>query len=144
MASTTPNKKAPPGKAEGPQASHALMGSVWKPDFIWIVASVLAQAAANVFAKKAALDHSGQGLMALLWNEWNALQLVALIGQACCWIMALRKFSLSFAYPLTSLVLGLNLLFAWLIFDESVERHHLLGVGMIMTGVILIGSRGKA
>jgi multidrug transporter EmrE-like cation transporter len=115
----------------------------WSSGLIWIISSVLAQTAANVFAKKAALDHSGQGLIVLVWNEWNALQLVALGCQACFWIMTLRKFALSLAYPLTSLVIALNLLCAWWIFDESIQMHHLLGVGLIIVGVTLIGSRAK-
>ena len=128
MASITSYQKTPPGTAAGAQTSQSLTGSAWHSGLIWIVASMLAQTAASVFAKKAALDHSGQGLTALIWNEWNALQLVALASQACCWIMTLRKFSLSFAYPLTSLAIGLNLFCAWMIFDESVAGHHLVGV----------------
>lgn len=116
----------------------------WNAGLVWVNLSVLAQAAANVFAKQAALESLDRGFMALLWNKWNILQLVALFCQACCWIMCLRKFSLSAAYPITSTVIGLNLLCAWLIFNEPVATHHVVAVATIMTGVALIGSRAKA
>lgn len=135
--------------ARPPAASAALQNppsARWKgrSGLAWISASILAQTAANVFAKQAALEHRGQGMLALLFNGWNALQLAALAAQALCWMMALRIFPLSFAYPATSLVIGLNLLCAALIFKEAVAWHHLFGIGMIMAGVILVGSRAKA
>ncbi len=115
----------------------------WKVGLVWVSLSLLAQTAANVFAKQAALESAGGGFVALLLNGWNLLQLSALFCQACCWILCLRKFSLSVAYPITSVVVGLNLLCAWLIFNETIAAQNVIGAGLIMSGVVLIGSRTK-
>lgn len=112
--------------------------------FIWILLSVLMQTAAAVFAKKAALVSYGSDLLAIVLNRWYMLELVALACQAFSWAMALRSFSLFVAYSFASLVYGLYLLPAWLIFNESISTHHVVGVGIIITGVILISSAKKS
>jgi hypothetical protein len=55
----------------------------------------------------------GGGLVASLFTPWYAGALVCLGLQACVWIMALRYYPLSFAYPFTSLLRGLTLFGAW-------------------------------
>lgn len=115
-----------------------------KGGLIWIFLSVLLQTAASVFGKQAALASYGSHPVALVLNIWYILELVAVFFQACCWIMALRKFSLSFAYPFMSLVLGLNLLSGWLFFDELITLNHLVGGVFISLGILLVNRRAGA
>lgn len=92
-----------------------------------------------MLSKKAALLGKGEGLLASLLTPWYAGALVCLGLQACVWIMALRYFPLSFAYPFTSLLRGLTLLGAWFFFHEQVHSHEILGIFIIMAGIVLIG-----
>jgi drug/metabolite transporter (DMT)-like permease len=92
-----------------------------------------------MFSKKAALVGKGAGLMASLITPWYVGALLCLGLQACVWIMALRYYPLSFAYPFTSLLRGLNLFGAWFIFHEQIHAHEILGILIIMSGIVLIG-----
>ena len=62
---------------------------------------------------------------------------LALIA-AFCWIIALSKFELSFAYPFMSLSFVLVVLFSWMLFAEQVSLVRWLGVMVICLGVFLI------
>jgi drug/metabolite transporter (DMT)-like permease len=107
--------------------------------FTWILFSVIFQTSAVLFSKKAALAGKGGGLDASIFTTWYLGTLLFLGAQACTWIMALRYFSLSFAFPFTSSVRGFILLGAWLFFHEQIHTHEILGVVMIMVGIILLG-----
>ena len=93
--------------------------------------------------KKAGLTTSNSDILAIVINPWYIAELSALFLQACSWVMALRCFPLSFAYPFMSLVFGLNLLSAWLLFGESLRLNHILGMLIIIAGVLEI-SRSAA
>jgi multidrug transporter EmrE-like cation transporter len=107
--------------------------------FIWILFSIFFLSSAAMLSKKAALVGKGAGLMASLLTPWYMGALVCLGLQACVWIMALRYFPVSFAYPFTSLHKGLILFGAWFLFHEQVHTHEILGVLVIMSGIIVIG-----
>ena len=92
-----------------------------------------------MFSKQAALVGRGAGLLASLLSPWYAGAMVCLILQACVWIMALRYYPLSFAYPFTSLLRGLNLFGAWFFFHEQIYAHEILGIFIIMSGIVVIG-----
>ena len=56
------------------------------------------------------------------------------------WMRVLRYADLSFAQPITAgtyVVVGAA---AWLLFDESLPPHRLMGIGLILAGVVLISS----
>ncbi|RJO68579.1 MAG: hypothetical protein C4523_07485 [Myxococcales bacterium] len=101
----------------------------------WILLSILLQSVATACAKQAALTSLGGDWSAFVANPWFAGMLAALIAQTGTWIMALRRLPLSFAYPFMSLTFGLNLLSAWLIFNETIHYAHIAGILLIMTGV---------
>ncbi len=92
-----------------------------------------------MFSKKAALVGKGEGLLASLLTPWYVAALFCLGLQACVWIMALRYYPLSFAYPFTSPLRGLTLFGAWFFFHEQVHTHEILGILIIMAGIIMIG-----
>ena len=107
--------------------------------FIWILVSIFFGASAAMFSKKAALVGKGEGLLASLFTPWYMGALVCLGLQAFVWILALRYFPLSFAYPFTSLIKGLTLFGAWFFFHEQVYSHEILGILIIMIGIAVIG-----
>ena len=105
--------------------------------FVWIVLSIILQSSALVLIKWA--SRAETPLIELMRSPAYLCALAALGGQAICWIMALRKYPLSFAYPFMSLTFILNLMAAGMIFAESIHGLHLAGTSLIVAGVVLVG-----
>ncbi|EKD63158.1 MAG: hypothetical protein ACD_51C00327G0004 [uncultured bacterium] len=57
---------------------------------------------------------------------------------AFCWVLALSKFEMSFAYPFMSLSFVFVVLMSMMIFGENVSLARWAGVGLICLGVVLI------
>lgn len=106
-----------------------------------IVLSVIFQSAAIVCAKYAGSISLGRGVASIIINPWYAGQLVALGMQTICWILVLRRLPLSFVYPFMSLVFPLNLVLAWLFFQEKVQVNHIVGTVLIVCGVVIIAMK---
>lgn len=74
-------------------------------------------------------------------NVWILSGLAAAFVAALCWMAAMTRFELSYAYPLMSLsfvlVLGLSVAF----FHEAITTSKVIGISLIVAGII-IGSRG--
>ena len=109
-----------------------------KTGFLWIFLSILCLTIGSAFAKQAGITTAGKGILLIILNPWYIAELVMLFFQACCWIFVLRRLSLSFAYPFMSLVFGMNLLTAWLIFSEAVHLNHVVGIMFIIGGVSIL------
>jgi multidrug transporter EmrE-like cation transporter len=60
---------------------------------------------------------------------------------ALCWMAAMTKFELSFAYPFTSLGFVLVLILSGLIFKEPVSLNKIAGMILIVAGII-VGAQG--
>ena len=74
-------------------------------------------------------------------NPWVISSIVAGFFAFLCWIAAMTKFDLSYAYPFMSLSFVLVLALSALFFHEPVTAAKVLGVILIMAGII-IGARG--
>lgn len=103
-----------------------------------VACSVLLQTLSTIFSKQAGVVSAGQGIFDLVINPWYIALLFALGLQAIVWIEALRRLPLSYAYPFMSLVLPLNLLFANVVFGETIAWNHLIGLLFIVTGVAVV------
>ena len=110
----------------------------------WIAASMLLQSAAMACARQAGLDTTESAFFGILANPWFAGQWACLVAQALCWIMALRQFPLSAAYPMMSLVFAGNLFFARYAFGETLRWNHLAGVALIIAGTAYIATEAEA
>ncbi len=99
--------------------------------------AILSRSLAFVFAKYAAIATSGEGIATIVVNPWYWAQLGALGSQAVFWMLVLRMMPLSTAYPAMSLVYGLSLTWAWLVFDERVALLHIVGIAIIILGVLV-------
>lgn len=56
------------------------------------------------------------------------------------WIKVLTKFELSYAYPMVSLgYVGVAVL-SYIFLNESISLNKILGIGIIITGVVVINS----
>ena len=80
-------------------------------------------------------------LLKLVFNPWIISSLTAAFLAFLCWIGAMTKFDLSYAYPFTSLSFVLVFLLSALFFHESVTVLKILGLGFIIMGLV-VGSRG--
>lgn len=56
----------------------------------------------------------------------------------CIWIYVLSRLEVSVAYPLLSIGYIVNLLLAAWLFGEPITIHKVIGIGLIMTGVLVL------
>ena len=80
-------------------------------------------------------------LLHLFLNPWILSSTAAGFGALLCWLSAMTKFELSYAYPFMSLAFVLVLVLSVLLFHEALTAAKILGVLLIIAGII-IGSRG--
>jgi multidrug transporter EmrE-like cation transporter len=78
-------------------------------------------------------------LLHLILNPWVIGGMFAAFLAFLCWVTALTKFELSYAYPFMSLAFALVLLSSALLFHETVTMAKMFGILLIMTGVIIAG-----
>jgi undecaprenyl phosphate-alpha-L-ara4N flippase subunit ArnE len=105
--------------------------------------TILLRSLATIFAKKAAIISSGQGLEGIIINIWTGAELFTLILQAILWSHVLNKFHLNKVYPYMSLVYGVNLAAAWIIFNEVISMNHIVGITVIVLGIAIMNSYGR-
>lgn len=80
-------------------------------------------------------------LLRLAINPWVISGLVCAFLAFFCWMAAMTKFDLSYAYPFMSLSFVLVLILSTLFFHEPITAAKALGVIFIMAGIIM-GARG--
>ena len=76
-------------------------------------------------------------LLLLVLNPWVVSSLAAAFLAFLCWIAAMTKFDLSYAYPFVSLTFIFILLLSGLFFQEPITTYKVLGISLIIAGVIL-------
>jgi multidrug transporter EmrE-like cation transporter len=126
--------------------------SDWKSimNFLYILATVLftvygqlvvkwqvAQAGAYPLATSERLIF----LLKLLLNPWIISGVAAGFLALLCWMIAMTRFDLSYAYPFMSLAFVFVLILSAIFFHETVTMPKMIGVMLIVAGII-IGSRG--
>jgi len=77
----------------------------------------------------------------LLLNPWILSGMASAFLAMLCWLSAMTKFELSYAYPFMSLAFVLVLVLSAVLFQERVTIAKVLGVTLIMVGII-VASRG--
>jgi multidrug transporter EmrE-like cation transporter len=80
-------------------------------------------------------------LLRLVLNPWVLSAVCGGFLAMQCWMVALTKFELSYAYPFMSLAFVLVLILSAALFREAVTAPKLIGITLIMAGII-ISSRG--
>jgi undecaprenyl phosphate-alpha-L-ara4N flippase subunit ArnE len=109
--------------------------------FSWIALSAsiasgsLAQITLKHLTNTLARKEKASRFVALLWfGLWIGLFGVATV----CWLLALRRLDISYAYPLLSLGYVLVTALAALLLGEHVSRSHWLAIGLITCGAALV------
>jgi len=77
-------------------------------------------------------------LLRLLLNPWILSGFFAAFLAAMCWMAAMTKFQLSYAYPYMGLVFALLLLFSAVLFHEPITWPKLVGTALIVIGVVVV------
>lgn len=117
-------------------------------DFVYIFAVIVLTVCGQLIlkwqvAKAGAFPQSSPQralfLLRLVLNPWIIGGLFAGFLAFLCWIAALTKFELSYAYPFLSLAFVLVLLASALLFHETVTMPKMFGILLIMTGIIIAG-----
>ena len=96
---------------------------------------------AKAGALPAALSERLPFLLALILNPWIMSGILAGFFALVCWLAAMTKFQLSYAYPFMSLAFVFVVILSALLFHEPLTVGKILGVVLIIVGII-VGSRG--
>lgn len=80
-------------------------------------------------------------LLRLCLNPWVASAFIAAFAASLCWMAAMSKFDLSFAYPFMSLSFVLVMVLSFWFFHEPLGINKIVGMTLVVLGIIL-GSRG--
>lgn len=80
-------------------------------------------------------------LLSLLLNPWVISAFASAFLASLCWMVALKHFELSYAYPFTSLSFFIILILGAVLFHESITLPKVIGMVFIVIGVI-ISSQG--
>jgi multidrug transporter EmrE-like cation transporter len=119
-------------------------------DYIYIFATILLTVYGQLVVKwqvaKAGalpnlLSERALFLLHLVLNPWIISGVGAGFFALLCWLVAMTKFELSYAYPFMSLAFVLVFFLSALLFHEAMTAPKALGVALVVTGII-IASRG--
>lgn len=76
-------------------------------------------------------------LLGLLLNPWIISAFASAFLASLCWMVALKYFELSYAYPFTSLSFFIILILGAVLFHEAVTLPRVIGMIFIIVGVII-------
>lgn len=79
-------------------------------------------------------------VLTLFMDPWVVSALLAALGAAVCWMLAMTKLPLSLAYPFTSLAVLLVTAVGVLLFNESIGYSKCAGVVLVIAGLAVLYS----
>ena len=118
-------------------------------EFSLILSGVLLNACAQLLLKAGTnrIGHFDFSLGNALPIGWQLATNPYIFGGLSCyvisvvvWIMALSRVPVSIAYPMLSLNFVWVTLAGWGIWHEPVARRHWFGVGLIVVGIVILGT----
>ena len=71
-------------------------------------------------------------------NPWVLSSFGAAFAASLCWMAAMTKFKLSFAYPFMSLSYVMVMILSFFLFDEPFTWNKVLGTSIIMGGLYIL------
>ena len=77
----------------------------------------------------------------LILNPWILSGMAAAFVAMLCWLSAMTKFELSYAYPFMSLAFILVLVLSVVFFHEAVTMPKVVGMALVIVGLI-VASQG--
>ncbi|HLS08442.1 EamA family transporter [Lentibacillus sp.] len=76
-------------------------------------------------------------LLQLLLNPWIISGFLSAFLAALCWMAAMTKFNISFAYPFMSLSFVLVFLLSAVLFGDPVTIHKVVGLALVVAGLVV-------
>src|SRR5436853_3984081 len=76
-------------------------------------------------------------LLRLVFNPWIMSGVAGAFLAMLCWMAAMTKFELSYAYPFMSLAFVFVLILSSLLFHETVTTMKVMGLVLIVLGIII-------
>ena len=104
---------------------------------IFIFIAILAQTVSFIFGKTAALNYVGIDRYLSFWYMGSLLSFGL---KALVWQQALKRLTLSVAYPMMSFVFVIIPVIGFFVFNESISWMQLVGTAVIVVGTVLIAS----
>lgn len=95
----------------------------------------------KVGALPAVFSHKIFFLLSVIWDPWVLSSIFAGFFAFLCWMAAMTKFELSYAYPFMSLSFLLVLILSAILFHEQLTLSKIVGVLLVVAGIV-IASRG--
>jgi multidrug transporter EmrE-like cation transporter len=80
-------------------------------------------------------------LLQIILNGWVISSLFSAFLAFLCWVAAMTKFEISYAYPFMSLCFVSVLILSFVLFNESLSLTKLVGTALVVLGII-VASRG--
>lgn len=118
--------------------------SFFSPAVGLIILFILLRTLNQILFKQVALGSNGNSYLGLLFNPLFYLAGFVFLAQAATWLAVLRRMSLSYAYPFTSLTVITLLISARFFFNENITLGNILGAIVIMVGVSLMAVNSKS
>ena len=118
--------------------------------YVYVLGSVLCTVFGQIIVKwqvgkagalPATLSQKIPFLLKLVLNPWVMSAMAAGFLALVCWLAAMTKFELSYAYPFMSLAFVLVLILSVILFHETVTLPKVLGVLLVISGLV-VASRG--
>ncbi|PZE19619.1 hypothetical protein CBW46_017950 [Paenibacillus xerothermodurans] len=111
--------------------------------YIWLIASIALGAAGQVLMKwgieSLKTGDASAAIGAKLLTAWPVVAGLASYGlSSVFWLLALRRFPLSTAYPMVSLSYILVMVLSFYLFQETISIQKWAGAVVICAGVLLI------
>lgn len=115
--------------------------------YIWLIASVLLGATGQVLMKWGVSAVLPPGSALWTWTGFKAYwPVIAGIGSyglsSIFWLLALKRFPLSTAYPMVSLSYILVMVLSFFLFQETLSVQKWCGAVLISAGVLVIARAG--
>ncbi len=115
-------------------------------DYVYIFATILLTVYGQLVVKwqvakagvlPASLSAKIPFLVNLVLNPWILSGIAGGFFALLCWLVAMTKFELSYAYPFMSLAFVLVLILSAVLFQEAVTVPKILGLLLVMAGIIV-------
>ncbi|WP_179233042.1 EamA family transporter [Paenibacillus rigui] len=115
--------------------------------YIWLIASILLGAAGQVLMKWGVSAAKPAGAALLTWAGvkayWPVMAGIGSYGlSSIFWLLALKRFPLSTAYPMVSVSYIVVMVLSFYLFQESLSMQKWAGAALISAGVLVIARAG--
>ena len=77
-------------------------------------------------------------LLQLLLNPWIISGFLAAFCAALCWMAAMTKFDISYAYPFLSISFVLVFILSAFLFQEPITMQKAIGMAFVVLGIIVM------